>query len=224
MTSSRRIGLLFLLLCSGLSIVWGTAAQRNAPGGILDFQAVYYGARCLLHHCDPYSESQLQHFFLAEDRDLPAGPSKYLQVVTLDVNLPTTSLIVAPLAMLPWKAAHLVWMILTGCTLILAALLLWDVGTTFSPALPVLLIGFLLANLEHLFVGGNAAGIVVGSSIIAAWCFLKDRYAAAGVLCLAISLAIKPHDAGFAWLYFLLAGGIYRRRALQTLAVTVVIG
>ena len=224
MTSSRRIGLLFLLLCSGLSIVWGTAAQRGAPGGILDFQAVYYGTRCLLHHCDPYNESQLQRLFLAEDRDLPSGPNKYMQVVTLDVNLPTTSLIVAPLAMLPWKTAHLAWMILTGCTLIFAALLMWDVGTDFSPALPSLLIGFLLANLEHLFVGGNAAGIVVGSGIIAAWCFLKDRYAAAGVLCLAVSLAIKPHDAGFVWLYFLLAGGTYRRRALQTLAVTVVIG
>jgi hypothetical protein len=35
---------------------------------------------------------------------------------------------------------------------------------------------------------------------------------------------MKPHDAGLVWLYFLLAGGVYRRRALQTLLVTVVLG
>jgi hypothetical protein len=46
----------------------------------------------------------------------------------------------------------------------------------------------------------------------------------AGVLCLALSLAIKPHDAGFVWLYFLLAGGVYRKRALQTLFITAVLG
>jgi hypothetical protein len=38
-----------------------------------------------------------------------------------------------------------------------------------------------------------------------------------GVVCLAISLIIKPQDAGLVWVYFLLAGGIYRKRAMQTL-------
>jgi hypothetical protein len=40
---------------------------------------------------------------------------------------------------------------------------------------------------------------------------------------MAVSLAIKPHDAGLVWLYFLLAGGVHRKRALQTLAVTAVV-
>ena len=44
-----------------------------------------------------------------------------------------------------------------------------------------------------------------------------------GILCLAVSLALKPHDAGLVWLYFLLAGGAYRKRALQTLAATIAI-
>ncbi|MGB9078703.1 MAG: hypothetical protein WCC26_17845 [Terracidiphilus sp.] len=35
---------------------------------------------------------------------------------------------------------------------------------------------------------------------------------------------LQPHDAGLVWLYFLLAGGSYRKRALQTLAVSVVLG
>ena len=43
-------------------------------------------------------------------------------------------------------------------------------------------------------------------------------------MCLGLSLAIKPHDAGLVWLYFVLAGGAYRKRALESLAITAVIG
>jgi uncharacterized membrane protein len=64
----------------------------------------------------------------------------------------------------------------------------------------------------------------VGLCVVAVWCFIERRFASAGILCLAVSLAIKPHDAGLVWLYFLLAGGVYRKRALQTLVVTVVLG
>jgi hypothetical protein len=60
--------------------------------------------------------------------------------------------------------------------------------------------------------------------VIAAWCFLEERFVLAGVLCLTVSLAVKPHDSGLVWLYFLLAGGVYRKRALQTLALTVALG
>jgi len=77
------------------------------------------------------------------------------------------------------------------------------------------LIGFFLANCELLIVLGNMAGVAIGLCVVAVWCFLRERYVAAGIFCLAISLAIKPHDSGLVWLYFLLAGGIYRRRALQ---------
>ena len=46
----------------------------------------------------------------------------------------------------------------------------------------------------------------------------------AGILCLAISLAMKPHDAGLVWFYFLLVGAPYRKRALQTFLITAVLG
>ena len=70
---------------------------------------------------------------------------------------------------------------------------------------------------------GNTAGLVVGLSVIAAWCFLRERFVFAGILSMAVSLAMKPHDAGLIWLYFFLAGGVLRKRALQTLAVTAVL-
>jgi hypothetical protein len=81
---------------------------------------------------------------------------------------------------------------------------------------------FLLANCESFFCAANTAGIVVSLCAVAVWCFLKQRFVWAGVLCMAVSLAIKPHDAGFVWLFFLLAGGTYRKRALQTLFIFIV--
>ena len=44
-----------------------------------------------------------------------------------------------------------------------------------------------------------------------------------GILCFALSLMLKPHDSGFIWLYFLLAGGVNRRRAWQTIAALFVL-
>ncbi len=38
---------------------------------------------------------------------------------------------------------------------------------------------------------------------------------------MALSLLIKPHDSGFVWLYFVLIGGVNRKRALQTLLLAV---
>jgi hypothetical protein len=72
-----------------------------------------------------------------------------------------------------------------------------------------------------LVITGNAAGIAISLCVVAVWCFLRERFVPAGILCLAISLAVKPQDACLVWLYFLLAGGVYRKRALQTLLATV---
>jgi len=58
---------------------------------------------------------------------------------------------------------------------------------------------------------------------VAVWCFLRERFILAGIFCLAVSLAVKPQCAGPVWLYFLLAGGVFRKRALQTLLVTIAV-
>ena len=55
------------------------------------------------------------------------------------------------------------------------------------------------------------------------WCFLRERFVAVGILSIAIALAVKPQDAGLVWLYFALAGGVYRKRALQSLVVALAV-
>ena len=60
--------------------------------------------------------------------------------------------------------------------------------------------------------------------MVAVWCFIRERFVPAGILCLAVSLAVKPQDAGLVWLYFLLVGGVYPKRALQTLVAMLALG
>jgi cell division protein FtsW (lipid II flippase) len=73
-------------------------------------------------------------------------------------------------------------------------------------------------------LGKNAIYQEIRSSAVNFNKFLEERFVWAGILCLAISLAIKLHNAGQVWLYFLLAGGVYWKRALQTLLITAVLG
>ena len=137
---------------------------------------------------------------------------------------PSALVVSSPIAFLSWHSAQVVWLLLSGGILILAGFLMWELGAASAPLLSGILIGLFLANSESLLFQGNISGIVVGLCLIGAWCFLRNRFGLIGVLCLAISLAIKPHDSGFVWLFFLLGAGPYRKRALQTLLVAVALG
>jgi hypothetical protein len=221
MMMERRLGLLLLLLCGGISFFYGFTVARTASRAP-DFRAVYYDARCLLQHHNPNKVSELEGVYRADGSELPSDPAQR-QVATSYINLPTTYLLIAPFAVLSYGAALTLWLILIAGVFILAGVLMWDIGVSYAPGISLLLICILLANSEVVFGGGNPAGIAVSLCVVAIWCFLKERFVLAGILCMAVSLAIKPHDAGLVWLYFLLAGGVYRKRALQTLAVTVLL-
>lgn len=218
-----RQGLVLVLLCAALSVVWGTSIAR---GGIawIDFRAVYAGTRCLMHHENPYRPGELEREYLTEDGQRPRATPLNRQCITLFVNLPTTFVLVAPFALVGWGTAHVLWMLLTGCAFLFASLLMWSIGARYAPRVATLLACLLAINSVPIFVGGNTAGIVVGFCGIAVWCFLENRFVRVGVLCLALSLAVKPHDAGLVWFYFVLAGGVYRKRAFESLAITAVLG
>jgi hypothetical protein len=222
MTMGRRLGLFLLLTCGGISIFYGSAYAVKASGSP-DFRALYYGTRCLLQHQNPYNESELESVYRSEGGERATDTFRQRQVVTLYVNLPTTFLFVAPLAILPWGVAQAVWLTLLAGLFLLAGWLMWRLGGKYAPGVTTLLICIVLINSEVVFAGGNSAGLVVSLCVVAVWCFLEERFVTAGVLCMAVSLAIKPHDSGLVWLYFLLSGGVYRKRALQTLAVTAVL-
>jgi len=223
MTRMQRIGLVLILLTGGFSIFWGTYIGQTGNGWI-DFRAIYYGTRCLLQHHNPYKVSELESVYRNDGGERPSETVQAKQAVTLYVNVPTTFIFTAPFAILPWGPAHVLWMTLTAGFFILAAFLMWNLGASYSPNVSLFLACILLANCEMLFCTGNTAGLVISLCTVAVWCFLQERFVAAGVLCMAVSLAMKPHDAGLVWLYFLLAGETHRKRALQTLFVTSAFG
>ncbi len=216
----RRLSPLLLLFCAGLSILWGLRIGSSVTGGVLGFQGVYYGTRCLLNHCDPYQEDQLVQLYQSQGGTLPSDSIQRRKAVTLYVNLPTTFLFIAPFALLPWAPAKALWIMLLFGLLVTAAILIWRQASDRSPPIALLLTCLLLLNCEVTFATGNSAGIVVSLSVIAVCCFLQECLPAVGILCFAVALAIKPHDAGLLWLFFLLAGGLHRRRALQVAALT----
>jgi hypothetical protein len=215
-TKERSDGFYLMLLGCLIFVLLGTGLERISSVALVDFKLNYYPARCLLQHLDPY---QVSNVWISErsagDNFLPGG---------FHYNyFPTVFPFTVPFGLLPYGPAHFLWMALTAGSLILASFLMWELGAQQAPVLSGALIAFLLANSELLIVVGNLAGIAVSLCVVAVWCFLRERYLTVGVVCLAISLALKPHDVGLVWLYFLLAGGNQRRRAWQTLAVTIAI-
>jgi hypothetical protein len=222
MTTTRWIALFWILLSSGISFLWSSSVKKTDQW--VDFRAVYYDTLCLIQHRNPYKASELEGIYRAKGWERPSNPTQAPRAETLDLYLPTTFILVAPFAILPWGPALLLWMTLTTGVFILAAFLMWNLGARYAPTFTLVVICILLANCEIIFALGQTAGIAIGLCLIAVWCFLEERFIVAGVLCMAVSLAIKPHDAGLIWLYFLLAGGRYRKRALQTLLITVVLG
>jgi hypothetical protein len=224
MNKARRDGLYLLLLGSLVFLLFGVAFESLSPVGMVDFGVLYFPTRTLLHHADPYSESEVLQTFQSEHANRIWDIPREREFMTRFGYPPPTMAIVAPVAMLPWVPAHILWMALNAACLIAAAFLIFALCARDAPILSGALIGFLLANCQAMMVLGNAAVIAVGLSVIAVWCFLLDRHAVAGVLCLALSLSLKPHIAWMVWCYFLLAGGAYRKRALQTAGVAAVIG
>ena len=79
------------------------------------------------------------------------------------------------------------------------------------------------AKLPGFIASGNTAAIVVALCVIASWCFISDRFVIAGILSLAMSVAMKPHDSGLVLLYFLLADSRFRKRAVQSSVLTALI-
>jgi Glycosyltransferase family 87 len=224
----RRKAVLCLLLSSFLSIVWGywTEFSKTDGGRLGDFRAIYYGARTVINHRDPYKEGEFLQVYMREGGRYPSAPERlhaFLRAVPVCVNLPSTLFVVTPLALLGWTSAHYIWMILMPGGLMLAAWLIWDLADARAHALTLFLLCFLMANCEVLLGLGNGSGLGVSLCIAGVWCFFKERYELAGILCFALGLNVKAQEVGLIWLFLLLSGGRYRRRALQISGVAFVL-
>jgi Glycosyltransferase family 87 len=224
MTKARIDGLCLLFLgASVVLLLTGWLLKAGSTSSFQDFRSDYYSSQCLIQHCDPYKEGDVLRLLQREGGSNPSETELDRQIATRYVYPPTAFALMFPFSLAPWGIAHLFWMVVSNLCFLVAALLAWDLAADFAPVVSGVLIGFLLANSEVIVVLSNPSGIVIGLCVIAVWCFLRNRFVPIGVLCFAVSLVVKPQDPGLIWLYFLLAGGVLRKRALQTLLVAILI-
>jgi len=86
MTKARMDSFYLLLVGIAAFVIVGFGLQSITKASLVDFRAVYYSARCLLEHHDPYSVSEMMRDYLEEEIDPrhpdPIGPSQ-IQAVTV---------------------------------------------------------------------------------------------------------------------------------------------
>ena len=223
MTRARFNGGYALFLGCMLFVICGGVLESDYSV-LADFTTLYFPTRSLLQHHDPYMQSEVLKVYHDERGNSPAVSADNVQIATRDVYPPTMHVLIAPIAALPLAVARLVWLTLSSICIIAAVIATWSCAADDAPLLSGLLLGLLAANSELILVSGNSAGVVIGLCAIAVWCFQRQQFTGLGVVCMAVSLALKPHDTGLVWMYFLLAGGIFRKRALEALAAVMAIG
>lgn len=224
MTKRGNDGLILLFLGAVAFLIIGIAWQRVSPIEMGDFKVVYYSARCLLQHGDPYRQADVLRVYQSEGRESATEPVLDREVKTRFFYPPTAFLFTLPFAAVGFEIGKMIWTVLLAASFVLAAVAMWDVAADFAPLVSGLLAGLLLMSSFWLFMIGNSAGLAVSLCVLAVWCFYRDRFIPAGLLFLALSLALKPNDSGLVWLILLLAGGSLRKRALQSLAVLAILG
>lgn len=224
MTKTRLHSLYLLIAGSVVFLALGFAVETTAKVHLIDYLPIYFAPRALIQHADPYNEQEVMRVYSEEKNEKNSSEAVVKLVATRYLYPPTQFLFTALFALFPWIVACRLWLTLIAGSFLLGAYLFWSTGADFAPVIAGLLTGFYVANSEVLVVLGNAGAVAVGLCIVAVWCLVQDRFALAGILCLAVSLAIKPQDSAMVWLYFLLAGGVYRKRAWQTLLAVIAIG
>ena len=215
---ARADGFYLMLIGAVIFLALSLILSRTGKTPMHDFRTAYYSGLSLVVHRDPYNVSDVEKLY-AKESPPPATPDRDRMVVTTNIYFPSAFPFTVALALAPENLSLTIWALGIMGSFLLSVFLIWKVCADGAPVVIGFLLGFCLANSGSLVYFSNPAGFVVSFAILAALSFAYDKFVPAGIACLAISLAFKPHDSGLVWLYFFLAGGLYRKRALQTLMV-----
>jgi hypothetical protein len=227
MTRELRIGLTWLLLSSLVLAACGLTLELHSSGAMADFKAVFYGSRCILDHKDPYKEADFLEVLQSEKGTFPSDPKAselFRRAVPLCVNLPTALVLAIPLALMPFGTAQAIWTGICLSSLIIASCLAWDLARSNAPWTSLFLACTVLSNSEVLLMLGNISSLIIGLCVIGTWSILRNRLVTLGLLCFALSLAIKPQGVIFIALYFALLSGTPRKLVSKAVAIATIIG
>ena len=201
------------LVLSFSAIVFFASAGGRVFKASNDFVPVYTGARCLLHGCNPYDTAQLeQQFYQAGGRpgELPSWD------IDVPVYPPSTFPTLAPLGLLPFPAARLLWFVLNGCLFVTAAVLIIRIPGRPRQWTGTILASAVLLSSSILLVLGQPASFAISLLLIGSYLFLHGRLLPLATLLLVLSLAVKP-QIGVLIVVYLLLQRIHRRYAAAAL-------
>ena len=214
----RRIGFLILALaCIGFT-VRGFASERLFFWS-RDFKPLYAGARCLLHHRNPYDADALRLEYTQAGGSLvdlqPFQPHYALYP-------PPALFVVMPLALLPWEPAHLLFLAASAGLITMASFVVAALCSAFSPLLVPVLISIFLIGANTSMMLAQPALIAIGLCVIGVGLLLQQKHTALAVFCFALSLTLKPQTGSFVWLYFFVVAR-YRVKAVAIFALVLLL-
>jgi Glycosyltransferase family 87 len=184
-----------------------------------DFVPVYTGARCLVHGCNPYDTAQLEQQYFSAGGHAGELPSWEIDV---PVYPPSTFLVLAPLSLLQYPAARLLWFLINGALFVTAAAAVVSLGPQSQKWPATILVSIVLATSGILLVLGQPAILAISLLILGCYLLLRDRFLWFGALLLMLSLAIKP-QIGCLIVLYLVVQRAPRRYAAAALAGSLVI-
>ena len=210
-----RVAFAYLLVLAGcLFFVIKGRHDESLTLQSVDFKQPYASARCLLKHCNPYSETDTRAAFIDAGGAL-GRESRWLFVPYSALYPPSTLALLAPFAALPYPAAHNVWLIFSGISFSVAGFAIADLSIEYSTFWVPALLAVFLASSTILLMEGQISGIEVAFVAIGVWSLIRNKAPLLGVFLLGCALALKPHDSWLVAVYFLFAGKAFRRRFWQ---------
>lgn len=218
---SRRSPLIFYLITLLGCLVFLVLGFHREPRVFhsRDFKQPYASARCLLEHCNPYSESDTEAQYAAA-----RGPNNdQLVFVPYSALYPPPSLLLlAPVAALPYPAAHFVWLLLIAAGFCTAAMLVANLCAPYGSFVAVIALACFVAGSDVLLMLGQLSGVAIALLVIGIWALLREKVAVA-VVCITLALCLKPHDVLLFVPYLLMGGRKWRRGFWGIVALTAVI-
>ncbi len=217
-----------LLLVSLAELVLRGPVRFARARDFSDFISPYTQTRAWMKGLDPYSPANLvglwpdgaQRFDFLQ-KDLADG-SLVLKRGIPTAYPPTTFVLLAPIAALPYRVAHAVWLLMSflacvGSVLALASLVGFhrDQPSTYI----FCAIAFALAPFHTGLAAGSIVIVAVAACALSTWAAARQNNIAAGIL-LAVAIGLKP-QIGLPFLFYYLLRRRWRVVGLASAIVAV---
>ncbi len=211
----HRIGVVFLLIAATVEFSARGPVRIEHSQSWNDFISPYIQSRLWVHGEDPYRSENLVRFWPA-GATIPSfvlresGDERLIERRGVPSPYPPTSFVLlAPLALLPWKTALWIWIGLSVAAIAVTLLALASVAGIGLSTLHGLLFLALCLGLAPLHTGlatANPAILGVALAVVALWFAARRQDVFCGLL-IAGSMCLKP-TIGVCFLFFISSLGV----------------